>query len=394
MPETIFPVPPAPTTPPAELAARLGRTRAAMLHDKVDFVVLTSRPNIEYFTDYATLSWAYNARPIFAIVSRDALILIASRADARNLGQRERPFETILYDGFLPEAARAVVTAISARDPSARSTTAIDYGQDNLGRGSLELVDGLRDRGAAAKVIAGADLLWRVRMIKTPFEAGLKRVAFKIVNAAFDEALREAYIGMTELELVRILQAKIVLMGAERADPIAMLFSKGDFIYNRLPGERRLEIGHYIWTDFRSTYGGYPADRNRIARAGAPADWEVAAYSKVRALTHDLCRSVRPGQTGAEIYRRFTELWGKADLGPVYGLASRIGHGGGIEVTEPPSIMQSSREVIESGMILHIEPKLETNGAVFQFEEIIFVRPEGVEFLSDLAPEQLPIVER
>ena len=98
--------------------------------------------------------------------------------------------------------------------------------------------------------------------------------------------------------------------------------------------------------------------------------------------------------TCAEAFGNFERFWADAALGPIYGAVSRVGHGGGLEVTEPPSIMPSSQEVIEEGMVLHIEPKLETNGAVFQFEEIIQVGSNGVTFLSDLSPEQCPLILR
>jgi Xaa-Pro dipeptidase len=385
-----LPLPPAPSD--AEIDGRLMRLRAEMSRDSVGFLVLTSRQNIEYVTAYQSFSFAYNARPVLGILTHDDVIIVGSTAERRNIEQRQRRFGSVYYSGYLAEAAQAVVAAIEAKDPGTRETVAIDYGQDNFGRGSLELVDGLRARGAQARLVAGADLIWRVRMIKSPFEAELKRSSFRIVNSAFDEAIAAAHLGISECELQRDIQSRIILKGAERADPIAMLFAKGDFVYSRPPTDRRLEPGHYIWTDFRSTYGGYPADRNRIARAGAPQAWEVDCYRKVRNLTIELCRAIKPGMTGGDVYRQFEALWTQADLGPVYGLASRIGHGGGVEVTEPPSIAASSNEVLHEGMILHLEPKLERDGAVFQFEEVVFLRSDGVDFLSDLSPESCPIV--
>jgi Xaa-Pro aminopeptidase len=363
-----------------------------MERQNLDAVILSSRLNFEYWTGYQSLSWAYQARPLFSVVTHRNMTVIGSAAERRNIEQRNRPFEVAYYSGFAREAAHAVVDLIAASATAGASTVAIDWGQDNLGRGSLDLIDGLRERNAGGTVSDAGDAIWRVRMIKSPFEAELMRASFKIVNAAFDAAISETHLGVTERQLQRSMQSKIILNGAERADPIAMLFSKGDFIYNRPPGERQLEVGHYIWTDFRSTYGGYPADRNRVARAGEPAAWEVDTYRKVRELTIALCRSIRAGMTGADAFRNFERLWADAALGPIYGAVSRIGHGGGIDVTEPPSIMLSSQEVIEEGMILHIEPKLETNGAVFQFEEVIYVGENRVTFLSDLSPEQCPLV--
>src|SRR5262249_23101386 len=111
----------------------------------------------------------------------------------------------------------------------------------------------------------------------------------------------------------------------------------------------------------------------------------------VREVTLAICRSVRPGRTCGDVYRDFQRLWGEAKLGEVYGLVSRIGHGGGLDVTEPPSLSLND-DVIEEGMILHVEPKLEREGAVFQFEEVLHVQRDGVDFLSELSPERCPLV--
>jgi Xaa-Pro aminopeptidase len=244
----------------------------------------------------------------------------------------------------------------------------------------------------STRLESAVELLWRTRMIKSPFEANLKRTSFEIVNAAFDDAISEARLGITEVELCQQIQARIMMNGAERADPIAMTFCRGEFNYSRPPRLQPLEVGQYAWTDFRSTYGGYPADRNRIARAGPPDRWEVDAYERTRTLTIALADGVKAGMTCGDVFWAFEQLWRDGGLPPVYGLVSRIGHGGGLDVTEPPSISKDNPEIIKPGMILHLEPKLELDGAVFQFEEVIYIRENGVEFLSELSPEQLPVI--
>ena len=385
-------VPVAPAVPDAELADRIARFRNAMASERVDILVFTSRANFEYLTGHRTLTWAYQARPLFAVLTAADFFVVSSRAEARNIALKPRLFQNRHYDGLHVEAAVAVVTLVAELDPAGRTTIGIDYGQDILGRGSIELIEGLRACSAQARVVTGETIVWKVRMIKTPFEAALKRQSFAIVDAAFDASIAAARVGVSERELQRAMQARIILGGAEWADPIAMVFGRGDFVYSRMPSDRQLVEGDYLWTDFRSTFGGYAADRNRIARCGNPKPWEIECYAAVRGLTIELCRSIRPGQTGRDIYQTFERLWGSTGLGPVYSAASRIGHGGGIEVTEPPSIASWSQEVIEAGMILHLEPKLERDGAVFQFEEIVHVGNDGIEFLSALSPAACPVV--
>lgn len=386
----MLPAPPSPDVPLIELKMRLAAVRREMAQAAIDFLVLTDQKNIEYFTDYRTLSWGYHSRPLFVVIGQRDILVIANKIESRNLESRARAFSIVFYTGYLSEGARAIVQEISARDPAATAIAAVDYGQDMLGRGSLEIVEGLRARGG--KLESATDLLWRTRVIKSPFEAELKRISFEIVNDAFDRAVSQARLGITEVELCRHIQARIIMNGAERADPIAMTFCRGEFNYGRPPGMQPLQDGQYAWTDFRSTYGGYPADRNRIARGGPPENWEIDAYERTRALTVALANGVRAGMTCGDLFASFEQLWRDAGLPPAYGLVSRIGHGGGLDVTEPPSISKDSPEIIQPGMILHLEPKLEIGGAVFQFEEVIYVREMGIEFLSELSPERMPVI--
>jgi Xaa-Pro dipeptidase len=385
------PLAPAPDVPSDELQTRLAKIRKQMDLDGLDAIVLSDKKNIQYFTDFFTLSWAYKARPVFAVITANSLVLIGSLAEAKNVKLKSRVFTAEYYDGYMVEAVTLISDTIKKACKGA-VRVGIDYGQDMMGVASLELIDALGKVAASGKVQSAVKTLWRVRLIKSPFEAELKRTAFAIVNEAFDLAIADARLGMPEFELYQRMQAQIFLNGAESGDQIAMLFSKGDFAYGRPPSTRKLEPGHYVWTDFRATYGGYPADRNRTARAGEPEQWERETYTVMRNLTHGLCRSVRAGMTCADVYANFEKMWVEMKPGKLYGAVSRIGHGGGMDVTEPPSLSRTDQEVIRPGMILHIEPKLEHDGAVFQFEEVIYVREEGVDFLSALSPAKIPVI--
>lgn len=392
MVKQMLPAPPAPDVPSCEMSRRMNAIRSEMERVGLTFIVLTDRKNIDYVTDYKSLSWGYHSRPLFVVVDQHDVFAIANRTEARNLESKPRDFQIRYYEGYQAEGAGAVIALLNERDQTAAAATGIDYGQDMYGRGSMSLVDGIAGRTERAGLVDATVPLWRARMIKSRFEADLKRTSFSIVNRAFDDAIAQARIGISEIDLCRSIQSRIVMNGADSFDPIAMTFCRGEFNYSRPAGTEALRPGQYLWTDFRSTYGGYPADRNRIARAGDPEPWEVDAYREVRALTVEVAREVTSDMTCGEVFAAYERLWRESGLPPAYGLVSRIGHGGGLDVTEPPSISRDNPQQILEGMILHLEPKLELNGAVFQFEEVIFITASGAEFLSDLSPECVPVI--
>lgn len=382
---------PMPDVPPGEHSTRMHKLRREMEKRRVDIIVLTDQVNIEYFLGYHSLTWAYKARPLLAVISPSDQTLIASRAEIRNVEHAAGEFGAAYYAGYLSDACKAL-SGIIASHHSGHPVIAVDYGQDFFGRGSLELIDVLSAAAAKEILLPAGSVIWAVRQIKSPFEVAQKTTAFSIVNGAFDRVIASVETGITEREMHNRLQAACFEQGAETASPIAMTFGRGEMVYNRPPGKRKLRSGDYIWTDFRATFGGYPADRNRIARAGDPPVWEREAYGKVRAVTIELAKGVRPGETTGEVFSRYLEMWKECGLPETYRYLNRIGHGGGLDVTEPPSITGDGNEELKAGMILHFEPKLELDGAVFQFEEVIHLTDDGAEFICALSPENIPVI--
>ncbi|RUV27668.1 aminopeptidase P family protein [Mesorhizobium sp. M5C.F.Ca.IN.020.32.2.1] len=393
-------LPPSPDVPADELAARLKSIRREMNADGFDVIVISDVKNIQYFTDFRSNSYYYNSRPFFALITAEDLMLFGGTYERAYVEWKERSFSAAYYAGYIDDAVKLIADTVRDLFKGKAPRVGVDYGEEMSGRASLFLVDALRDVSARGDLKSATATLWRVRQIKTPFEAELKRTAFAICNEAFDQTIAQARIGITEYELWRMMQAQTFLNGAESGDPfpLPVIFGKGDFTYGRPPSARRLEEGHYVWADFRATYGGYSADRNRIARAGKPKAWELETYKAVRDVTHEWCHLVRPGMTAADLYNEGNKLWGPVNVGNKFSLHTpgaigvRIGHGSGLDLVETPALGPDDRTAIRPGMILHIEPKLERDGAVFQCEEVFYVLEGGIDFLAPLTPETLPTI--
>ena len=75
------------------------------------------------------------------------------------------------------------------------------------------------------------------------------------------------------------------------------------------------------------------------------------------------------------------------------GSVGRMGHGIGLQLTEPPSIMHTDQTIIEKNMIITLEPSIELNkNLMLVQEENILITEDGYKLLSTRTPEKLPII--
>jgi len=90
-----------------------------------------------------------------------------------------------------------------------------------------------------------------------------------------------------------------------------------------------------------------------------------------------------------------------AVLEPGQGAATpigRMGHGLGLDVTEPPSIASGDETRLEEGMVITLEPSAVLPGAgvmgqrLMVHEEDVVVTHDGFELLSRRAPASLPVL--
>ena len=99
----------------------------------------------------------------------------------------------------------------------------------------------------------------------------------------------------------------------------------------------------------------------------------------------DLCAARGEWQTSLAVLE-------SGGAGPYAGRLGRIGHGTGLDLSEPPSINLEDPTVLEAGMVLYLEPNFVTAEGNFLVEDTVLVTPDGCELLSARAPTELPLI--
>ena len=98
--------------------------------------------------------------------------------------------------------------------------------------------------------------------------------------------------------------------------------------------------------------------------------------------------AARPGATAEEVWRaQARTLEAAGSLGNNVG---RMGHGLGMQLTEPPSNMPGDDTALEPGVVLTIEPGMEfAPGRMIVHEENVVIVEDGCRLLTERAPREM-----
>jgi len=97
---------------------------------------------------------------------------------------------------------------------------------------------------------------------------------------------------------------------------------------------------------------------------------------------------IKPGISCSEIYSKLSQslITNNVSIG-------RMGHGLGLQLTEPPSIMENDETLLEENMIITLEPSIEMDeNKILVQEENLLITKDSYKLLSTRTPENLPII--
>ena len=143
-----------------------------------------------------------------------------------------------------------------------------------------------------------------------------------------------------------------------------------------------LDFGAFVAADLEGGTGRYPGDQTRTIVVGDPP----AEYERVHEVVAEAQRAavdaIEPGVTAGEIDRAAREVIEEAGYGDAF--VHRTGHGVGLEVHEPPYIVDGNDRELEPGMVFSVEPGvyLEDRFGV-RIEDLVRVTDDGAERLND-----------
>ncbi|MBB4915863.1 M24 family metallopeptidase [Streptosporangium saharense] len=349
-------------------ALRRERLAALLPAHEVDAVLVTRDVNVRYLTGLA---------------SSNAAVLVTADGTA-----------TLATDSRYTETARRLcsdVEVLQERDVAA-SLAARSTGRTAVEAHHMSVADYFRLGGDLPRV---SGLVESVRRVKDEEEIDLIRTACALTDQAFAEVLPRLRPGITEREVARALETRMIELGADKPafDSIVASGPNGS-IPHHSPTDRPLRGGDLVTMDFGALYGGYHADMTRTVAIGEPAAWQRELYDLVRAAQRAGRHAVRPGALTHEVDAAARDLITAAGHGDCFGHG--LGHGVGLEIHEVPFLAppkpdsDAEHARLEDRVPVTVEPGVYLPGmGGVRIEDTLVTRDDGPELLTRTTKELL-----
>jgi Xaa-Pro aminopeptidase len=241
----------------------------------------------------------------------------------------------------------------------------------------------LQKKLPAVRWVAGDALFNQARQIKTAKELALLRSLSKLTDKAIGDTLRQAKVGMSEMDLAGLLLSALFAGGAENYKLMIIASGERSQFPNVGPTERKLKGGDLIRMEIFGQKSGYLTGICRtavIAQATAEQEKIWANLIECKYLVMDL---IKPGARCREIYQTFLKKFSELGLEPI----SFVAHGIGLHLHEEPYMGRYGDEVVEAGMVGAFEPLVYIPGRFgLQNKDMFAVNAGGCELLSDYTP--------
>jgi Xaa-Pro aminopeptidase len=365
----------------------------------IDCLFLTSEKNIRYLTGFHTQIWVSPTRPRYVLLPLTgetiAIVPTTNVAGFRRTSWisdiRSWPAPRPEDDGvsLVLEALRGILPA--------KGRLGAEIGPEM--RVEMPIRDFLRIRESlgGAQIVDAGPVLRPLRMVKSSAEVARVSRACAIASEGFARLPSALVPGQTERDVYRQLHLFLIELGADKVPYLVP--SSGASGYEQVnmgPSDRVLQAGDVLFVDVGVTFSGYFCDFDRNFALAPSTDENREAYRRVFEATEAGIQAVRPGRTAAEVWRAMAMVLdptGRAET-PI----GRMGHGLGLDITEPPSIAAGDMTVLETGMVLTVEPSIVLPACpgrgprLMVHEENLVVTDDGCHLLTHRAPPELTVV--
>jgi Xaa-Pro dipeptidase len=362
----------------AEREMRFERARQLMTEQKVSAILMTGGTSLNYFTG---LRWGNSERMVcFVLPAKGNGFFVCPAFEEDRLHERlvsvpggessriyswqedQSPY-ALVQKGLANLGVMSGTLGIEERTPFVFA--------NEVARAcpNLKLID-------ATPVIAGC------RMIKSPAELALMRLACAITLQVYEAVWKSAHPGMTTLDFSDLCVQAYARVG------FAGEASCQTGVYSALPHgsltPQIIQENQIVLIDDGCIVEGYQSDLSRTFVYGKPTEPMLRRFDIVHKAQAAALAAARPGVTCEAVDAAARKVVSDAGFGPNYRyFTHRVGHGIGMDMHEWTYLVRGNTTKLQSNMTFSDEPGIYVPGEFgVRLEDDMVITYDGAELLT------------
>lgn len=378
--------------PEPEFHNRVKKAQELMMESGLSALLLTTEPEIRYYSGFLTRFWESPTRPWFMVVpAQGAPVAIIPSIGAYLMGKTWiNDIRTWQAPDYSDDGIGLLTETLTELVPKGGKIGIADH-MESYARIPLADLRALETALAPRLLVSDNAITRTLRQIKSDAEIAKIRTATAIADRAFDRVAEIAAPGTALSQVFRQFQSLCLQEGADWVPYLAGAAGQGGYGDVISPADdTALTTGDVLMLDTGLVFDGYFCDFDRNFSLGPPSSDVQSAHSCLIDATQAAFDIAKPGATISDLFHAMNAI---VNPGAAGSEAGRLGHGLGMQLTEWPSIIAQDHTVLQPGMVLTLEPGIQLGeNKLMVHEENIVIHETGADYLSTPQAAQIRVI--
>ena len=348
---------------------RVDKLRRKLESLGVDAVLVSDPYNRVYLTGF-TGTYGY------AVIGKERNIFITDFRYVQQVKRQCKGFEIVTQEKSMIETILDVLKSLNV--------TNLGFEEDYVTyKHYLMLKETFRD----INILPTENIIQKMREIKDANEVSKIRKAASIADNAFSYILNVIKPGITERDIALELEFNMKKNGAS-ALSFDTIVASGlrSAMPHGIASDKIIEFGDVITLDFGCIYDGYCSDMTRTIFVGKINEKIKELYEIVFEAQNSSLEALTSGAISRDVDGVARGLIKDKGYGENFGHG--LGHSVGLEIHEEPRLSPNYSTILQSGMIVTVEPGIyiEDVGGV-RIEDMVLITNDGYDNLVTASKE-------
>jgi Xaa-Pro aminopeptidase len=354
------------------IVTRLERLRGELAARELDGFLVTDILNVRYLSGFT------GSDAVALVTTDDAILITDFRYAEQSAAECPGMILELVESHWAPGAQRSIEKHDCRR---------IGFETHQLSYHDWSVLSAALSPG---NLVPQEDLVGKLRLVKDELEIAAIREAVRIADLAYGHIVEFLKPGLPEREIAIELDYFMRRNGADKEgfDSIVASGPRSALPHGR-SSDRHISKGELIVLDYGAVCQGYHSDITRTVVIGAPDARQQEIYGVVLEAQSRAISAVSPGLSGGEVDAVAREYIAGRGFGEYFGHG--LGHGLGLDVHDGRILARNSEVMLESGMVVTVEPGIYIPGwGGVRIEDDVLVTDTGAEVLTR-SPKTLSI---